>query len=342
MRLSTRLALGAFALTLLLSLYPFVGWRHTGVAWWIFLIGGMPRVVPVTDLIGNVLAYVPLSALVCLAWREAFGPRLAIAGALLLCSAMSLGMEALQNYLPTRVPSNIDFAANVSGACVGILVEWRWGHWLSGGGRVDRAWLRLRANGRAQEAGLVVLGLWVLTQWSPQYVPFAIGSIRQLLDIDGPARFSAERFALFETVIVTAGVLAAGLVTALMLRRRRHQAAIAVILFGLIAKGVGMTLLGTATFGWATPGVLRGLAMGVVLLLLLAGLRPDLQRVVMSSSLMVAVAVANLIPDNPYQLPSLPAFPAAQWLNLDGLSRLANALWPVVAMSWLLNLKTER
>ena len=342
MRLSTRLALAAFVLTVLVSLYPLAGWRDSGVVWWSFLAAGIPRVVPGVDLLGNILAYVPLSALTCLALRESFGLRLAIVGSLLLCATLSLSMEALQNFLPMRVPSNIDFAANVVGTCLGIMAELRWGHWLGEGGRLDRAWLRLRANGRAQEAGLAVLGLWVLTQWSPHCVPFALGSVRQLLDIAGPAQFSVERFAIFETVIVTAGMLAAGLVAALMLRRRRLQAAMSVVVLGLLTKGVGMTLLGTATLGWATPGVLRGLVIGVVLLAAFSGLRPALQRVVMCICVMVVVAVANLIPDNPYQLPSLPAFPAAQWLNLDGLSRLVNALWPVLALSWLVNLKTER
>lgn len=348
MRLSARLALGAIFLTIYISLYPFTGWRDAGTPWWGFLASPLPRVVTPVDLLGNVLAYVPIGILGVMALREKLGLRFVVWIVLIGGVGLSLALEAVQNFLPSRVPSNLDWASNSFGAAVGVFLGARWGHGFVTGGRFERSWQRLRSEGRAQEVGIAVLVLWWLAQWSPDGVLFRIGALRQMAGIAGPADFSAERFLVFETVTVVSGALAAGLLAALMLRRHRRSAAFWVLAAGLAIKSAGQALLGSgsnfnlgAALSWLTPGAARGLALSLLLLLILATLRPGLQRALAAFCLLLATALSNLIPDNPYRLPALPGFPAAQWLNLDGLSRLAGVLWPFVALSWLMNLRTK-
>ena len=348
MRLSARLALGAIFLAIYISLYPFTDWRDAGTPWWGFLAAPLPRVITPVDLLGNTLAYIPIGLLGVMALRERLGLRFAALVVLLGGSGLSLTMETVQNYLPSRVPSNLDLASNVIGTAIGIFLGTRWGHGFVVGGRFERGWQRLRSEGRAQEIGIAVLVLWWLAQWSPDGVLFRIGALRQMAGIPGPAEFSADRFLLFETVTVVSGALAAGLLAALMLRRHRRSAAFWVLAAGLAIKSAGQALLGSGSnfslagaLSWLTPGAARGLALSLVLLLIFATLRPSLQRVVAAFCLLLATALSNLIPDNPYRLPALPGFPAAQWLNFDGLSRLAGVLWPFVALSWLMNLRTK-
>src|SRR5512137_2866494 len=117
---SSPLARGACAVYALLVLYsglaPWSGWRDLGVGPLAYLTAPVPRHLTTFDLIVNVLGYVPLGALVVLALhpgtRGALAVLLALVGGLLLSGTI----EALQTYLPSRVPSNIDLATNTLGA----------------------------------------------------------------------------------------------------------------------------------------------------------------------------------------------------------------------------------
>jgi hypothetical protein len=234
--------------------------------------------------------------------------------------------------------------ANSFGALVGSLFALRWGYLVGSGGILLRRWQRVRDEGRAQEAGIAVLGLWCLAQWSPRTPLFGFGGMRQMLGIEAPGAFSVERFVIFESLAVAAGTLAAGLVAASLLRRYRRTLAVAVLVIGMLIKTVGVMLLDGPSdlLAWASPGALRGMAVGITLLLVCAGFHGGLRNAIAASAILLATGVNNLIPDNPYLLPELPAFPAAQWLNFDGLSRLSAVIWPFVALSWLMAARKER
>ncbi|HEY1221047.1 MAG TPA: VanZ family protein, partial [Bryobacteraceae bacterium] len=73
------------------------------------------------DVVINVLLYMPLGAVACLAWLPRF-PRAAAAAATAFGFALSLSMELLQNYVPGRVTSLSDLATNTLGAAAGALL----------------------------------------------------------------------------------------------------------------------------------------------------------------------------------------------------------------------------
>ena len=120
------LALAYAALFVYASLYPFSGWRDQGVSPWEFLDSPFPRYWTAFDFAANTLGYAPLGFLLALSFlRRGWMPGLprsnpaAILVAMLASGLLALCMEALQTYLPARVPSNIDFALNVLGALLG-------------------------------------------------------------------------------------------------------------------------------------------------------------------------------------------------------------------------------
>lgn len=341
MRLAARLALAVAAVTVVVSLFPFAAWRPPAAPWWSFVFAPLPRVLTPIDLVGNVLAYVPLGALALFALRPALGIGGAVPAALAGGVLLSLALEVAQNFLPGRVPSNVDVLCNALGTALGIFIGIRWRHRVERGGTLHYAWQQLRAEGQAQESGLAVLAVWWLAQWSPGALPLQVGAWREAFDWPALAPFSVDAFIDFEAAIVVAGALAGGLCAALMLRRHRRRTALLTVLAALVVKGAGMALMGAGAFVWLTPGTLRGLAVGAVLLLALATLRPGLQRMAAVMSVLIVLLLTNFAPDNPYHLPSLPGWPASQWLNLDGLSRLAGLIWPFIALAWLARLRTE-
>ena len=113
-----------FALVVYASLYPFAGWRipvSASAAEWLVL--PWPRRWTAFDAVSNLLGYLPLGTLGFIVARQhgrAFAGSMAaaVAGGALL----SLAMEELQNFLPQRVPSRMDWALNIAGTALGALV----------------------------------------------------------------------------------------------------------------------------------------------------------------------------------------------------------------------------
>ena len=79
--------------------------------------------VPAPDAIGNIALYIPLGFLahIVLRRRIAFGFLRALA-TLMFAAALSLGLEWIQGYSPTRVSSLIDVVANLIGAGIGLVI----------------------------------------------------------------------------------------------------------------------------------------------------------------------------------------------------------------------------
>ncbi|MEA3091173.1 MAG: hypothetical protein QOJ04_2515, partial [Caballeronia sp.] len=116
----SRQALAAYAILVVYgSLYPFSGWRTLGIGPFAYLTDPLPQYLTAFDVITNVLGYMPFGALAVLAlyprWRGALAAGVAFIGG----AVLSGSMEAVQTYLPTRVASNLDLAANALGALLG-------------------------------------------------------------------------------------------------------------------------------------------------------------------------------------------------------------------------------
>src|SRR6266705_2082011 len=103
------------------SLHPFSGWRDQGVPQFAFLTARFPRPYLPFDLAANLLGYMPLGFLAVLAAHPILRGRAAFAFAVLCALALSLALESLQLYLPTRTSSNLDLFANTAGGIIGAL-----------------------------------------------------------------------------------------------------------------------------------------------------------------------------------------------------------------------------
>ncbi|MEY4712471.1 MAG: hypothetical protein RIS88_1921, partial [Pseudomonadota bacterium] len=178
------LAQAYVALIAYASLYPFEGWRIQGIPPWAFLWSPWPRYWTGFDVLANIAGYAPLGFLLTLAIlrRRAErppAPALALAGATLASAALAFTMEALQTYLPSRVPSNVDFGLNAAGALGGALLagglEW--------GGAIER-WSRFRERWFVRDArgALVLLALWPFALLFPAAVPLGLGQVLQRLE----------------------------------------------------------------------------------------------------------------------------------------------------------------
>jgi len=116
----------------------------------------------------------------------------------------------------------------------------------------------------------------------------------------------------------------------------------ALIITALSVKSFSlMLLMSTAGLAWATPASLAGLTIGTLLWLTAARLPARFRQALAALSLMLATALVNLAPENPYYAAILQVWQQGHFLNFNGLTRLTSALWPFLALPWLMLLRQE-
>ena len=149
------------------SLYPFSGWHTPPDGVWEFVTAPWSRYVSRSDIITNILVYLPFGVLVARSLRYRCTPIAAFMLALCVGALLSFSMESLQAFLPLRVSSRLDWLLNglgtLLGALLAALVQARWAPL--------RALVMLRHRwflpGHTAELGLTVLGMWTLAQLIP-------------------------------------------------------------------------------------------------------------------------------------------------------------------------------
>ncbi len=334
-----RLALGYALLIVYASLYPLTGWRDSGVPLFDYLGGSWPRYFTGFDLFINVLGYVPLGLLSYAALQGQRGSMPKSIAWIIACVAgasLSLAMETLQNFLPSRIPSNLDLFCNSLGALLGAgLARWLQPRLLDVG---SLGHFRRRQFAHGADAGLVLLALWLLTQLEPNTLLFGTGDVRRLIELPAAQSFSPDGFRSIEATVVGTATLAVGLLAAQLPRQPRFSFLALTLAMGLLVKTISLALVTqpSLALAWATESNLIGLSVGLTLLWLARRLVPPTQSALAAVSLLIATVMVNLAPDNPYLDQMQQVWNPGQFLNFHGLTQFTASLWPFLALPWLM------
>jgi len=337
----TRYLLFAYALLIIYaSLHPFSGWRDQGVSKFAFLAGALPRYITAFDLVTNFAAYLPLGFFALLALHPRLRGALALAAAGVAGCFLSLALEALQTYLPSRIPSNLDLATNGLGAFAGAGLALRFGVGLLSGGRIHALRHRWFLAGGQYDLGLVLLALWLFTQLNPETLLFGNGDLRDLIEHPPAALHPAEVFIQMEAAVAACNLIAVGLfLSGLTQNDRPLRRLLLALLAGALALktlAVGVLLKAQNVFAWLTPGAVVGLACGAGVLMLVMAL-PRVARLALAGLLLMAATVlVNLAPANPYLANALQQWPQSYFLNFNGVTHLVSLAWPFVALFYLM------
>ena len=350
-----RAALLAYLLLIVYaSWYPFSGWRDNGLPPLSFLNTTMQRYWTGFDVMVNVIGYVPLGVLLVLSLLPRIRGVWAVLVAALLGLLVSGGMETVQTYLPSRVPSNLDFVTNAAGAFLGALIGT-----LGARSYLNRSKLyQLRQRWFASHAsqGLVLLALWPLAQVYPISYMFGHGQLLPIFsewlsswfdaDIDlvtmlrPGAAMSVEQYWLSETIITACGMTGAVL-TMLCLTRRgapRLLLIVGMLATALMTKALASSLFFSPdnAFVWITPGAQGGFLIGLIMLAGLAFAPATAQRRLAMVCLVLSLLVVNTIPVNPYFMSTLQGWVQGKFLNFNGAAQILTLLWPFFAIWFLL------
>jgi len=319
------------------------GWQDKGLPIFDYLIAPWPKYFEPAEIIVNLIGYMPLGLVVISALPRRWSWKKRVAVTVLCAMLFSFCMETAQNFLPTRISSNVDLAANTFGAFLGALVGARWGAAIFAPGRGLARWREriIADDGLAGDVALILIVLWVFVQLTPDQLLFAGGELRRLLDIAPPLPFEPGRLIVFETAQTASMMLAVGLFARCTLRTPGPM-----LIVALLALGMGARLVGSASFFvpssplvWLTPGVQYGVFVGAALLAIALRLPRVAQHALAGASLLMASVLINMMPESPYFLRNISGGPViirrANYPNFYALCRLIAAVWPFVALAYL-------
>ncbi len=343
------------ALIVYASLAPWSGWRDLGVSPWAFLTAPLPRYITGFDVAVNVAGYAPFGAIGVLALHPRLRGARAVLVAALAGVLLSAGIEALQTYLPRRIASNVDFAANGAGAALGALVAAPFAEALMDRGRLAQ----LRAQWFAPDAttALLLLACWPLAQIHAGPMLFGLGEAQSTLDAVagffgvaaprlGRAGFGPAEFVLAEAIVTASAVLGAGLTLAAVAVPRAPRAALALawVIVALAARALAYAVqFGPEhAFAWVTPGAVGGLALGSLALVVASAGPPRAQSRLALLAVVVLLAAVNVVPDNPYHANWLQGWQPGRLAHFSAAAAWIAALWPYALLLWLLGRSIRR
>ncbi len=355
-----RQALAVYAaLIVYASLSPFSGWRSLGVGPFDYVLAPMPRYVTAFDVVTNLLGYLPFGALAVLAQYPRWRGARAVLAAGLLGALLSAAMEALQTYLPARVSSNLDLAANAGGAFAGaLLVAPVAGALIERGllRRVRDAWFDAEAS-----TPLILAALWPFAVLFPSPWLYGLGdwpaalwaradASRRgaLLDWLPPAWQVAswpERLdgwlsaSGWDALVAGLGLAGALLLASLAMRpeapRVRLLAAYAALALGLKAAAAYWQARGGLRFEWAAPGAWLGMALALAAAWLALPLGRPARVGLATLALAAAVVLVNLLPVDPFFEYTLSDWRQGRYVHFNGIAHWLAWSWPYAALLWL-------
>lgn len=332
------------------SLYPMTGWHDAISPPLSYLNLTPPRYWTLFDVVTNIIAYLPLGCLVVFASYPRLQRWSALVLAILIGSLVSGSIEALQSYLPNRVPSNLDLFSNIIGTLLGALFAW----WQTRA-FLDHGYLHLmRKRWFVPQAsrGLLSLGLWPLAQLSPQAYLFGHGQVTPVISdllsdlIESPVDLialahrgkdlSVEQYWLAETIITASGLCGAVLSMLWMLRPAapRLWLMVGLVFSCLTIKSLATALVFTPEHAllWLTPGAQGGLLIGVLMLAGLSFAPAIAQRRLAALTLLLSLVVVNLVPVNHYFNASVQAWVQGKFINFNGAAQAMALAWPFLAV----------
>ncbi len=318
------------------TLYPLSGWATPDGSPWALLLGARGRHASRSDIVTNVLVYIPFGLLLAQGFvrRTAFPitlPLAASAGGLL-----SIALELLQAYLPSRVPSILDVVFNTSGAFIGAALaaalspDTLHGRWL----RTLRQ--EYIAPGALPLLGLFTALLWAVSQLTPFVPSLDVGNLRHGLKLLWHALNGTLPLDTVEIFVYALNIAGLGLLAATVLRSNTHKLWLFVAFVATI-------------LAFKVPVVSRQLSLeavsgalvGLVALWLLKEKQHRGRAHVLAALFLVAALVTDALHPSGGGFPNIGSI---NWIpfrshlsdNLIGLMDIAASTWPFFGLSYLM------
>lgn len=336
-RLRTLLTIGYVLFIVYASLSPFSGWRDQGLDFFAVLEAPLLLTYTTFDALLNLLSYLPLGLLLGLTLRARMGALPSLFFSLCLGVLLSVGMEYLQMYLPTRISSNMDILSNSTGALAGALLAMSISPWSGLFIRLARWRSYLFHHGREMDYGLAILALWIFGQINPSLPMLGNVFISEVARQPFVA-LPPSPFDWWESGAVALNLLMLGALLLTLLRRPRNAITVLLVVLSMVALAKFVTaailLKSWALLLWINSEAVFGMMVGM-LMLLVAMLMP--RAVTICSGAAIAViylVIVNFVFDS--NIPAA-AMPIYHWhyghlLNYNGLAQTITLIFPLLLL----------
>jgi VanZ family protein len=335
------------------SLYPFDQWRVQGIAPWVYLTAPLPQYWTWFDVGSNVLGYAPLGFLLALALHRTHRQWPVVALATVLAAALSMSLEAIQMFLPVRVPSNVDAALNTAGALAGAVLAraMAWAGLLARWGRFRDRWFVADASG-----AIALLAIWPVALLFPAPVSFGLGHVLERVEAalalmlqDTPIlEWLPWRevelqplLPISEVLCVAIGLLLPTLLAFGVLRQWRQRVVVAVAVvvvgFGASALSAGLTYGPAHTWGWVSNEVWAGLVVAAIGMLALSFCSARVCWVLALAALVWQLSLLNNASTDAYFALTLQTWEQGRFIRFHGLSQWLGWLWPYALLLYLIH-----
>ncbi len=325
------IGLGYVLLIIYASIYPYNFNVNVGAGVLDWVTAPIPKYITSFDVFTNILGYAPLGFFTVFAVYPRLKLYKALIVAMLLGALLSGILESLQTWLGTRIPSNVDWFANVGGATLGALLAMPLDpKWLSGSGFQRRRieWFGFRTSGIL----LVLAFPW--SQIYPQQAWLAMGDwgFVWLIPIIQNTSFN---FAAIEMITTMLAWLGAGLCISLSMKSvaPKLKILLSILLMTIIFKALfsGMQFGIDKSFSWLTAPAFWGMIFSSILLAGLMQLKRSWQYGLAILSLGLMIFLVNVFPKNPYYLVTIQEWRQGRLIHFNHLMAWLAWIWPIGA-----------
>jgi VanZ family protein len=321
------------------SLSPFAGWQEQGLDYLEVLSSPFRQTYTAFDAIINCLAYLPLGMLLALTLRTYVAGWRSLVITVLVAMSLSLMLEYLQMYLPSRISSNADVLTNALGALMGgvlvlVIAPMQWF------AKITQWRIDLFQRGQGVDLGLALLMLWVFAQINP-----TLPMLGNVFITEASHRiFVAMPEAPFDpwaSIAVALNLLMIGLLLQTLLRVRRDAAiALMIVLCAVaLAKFVAAAVLlkSWALMLWLNSEAMLGIVVGILVLWAMHSLPRVALLWVTALSALAYLALALWVLDGgtPSAAMRLYHWRYGHLLNYNGMSQIVSGVFPLLLMVYL-------
>ena len=314
-----------------LTPFNFAFGTHLFPSLWIY--APIPKYIPTFDVVSNIIGYLPFGFLMIFSLYPRFLKWHAFLVSIFMGGIFSGLLESLQTYLPTRIPSTIDWYSNIIGVLVGALFALPLSpQWLSGN-KAER--VRESIFGSHQGFFLLMV-LCPLAQIYPQNAWLGMGDLGFLMTRISPYWELPLNNASQEILITFMATLCIGTIFLFGMKRSASPLKIigSLIIFMIILK----VFISQFQFGqsgastWWSMSVLIGVTLGYASTFLIQFFPRNILWAISLFSLLLLVMMVNTLPYNPYFFVLLEQLPQGKMRHLNGLFEWISIIWPFLAL----------
>ncbi|MEK7811810.1 MAG: VanZ family protein [Pseudomonadota bacterium] len=336
-RLRTLLAMGYALFIVYASLSPFVGWRELGLNFTDVLRAPLRLTYTHFDATANMLAYLPFGLLVSLALRRNFGLVTSLLAGCTTGIVLSVGMEYLQMYLPTRISSNMDILSNSIGAFLGAILAVSIASWTHLSSRIERWRSHVFHHGKEMDYGLALLALWMFGQINPSLPMLGNVFIGELAR-QPFATLPVEPFDGWEAFAVALNLLMIGTLMLTLLRIPHKVISALLVVLSVVAAikffTAAVLLKSWALLLWINSEAVLGVLLGMVALFVM--LRWSRNTIIKSGAAITLsyLVIINFVFGNnsPAAAKTIYQWHYVHLLNYNGLAQTIAFIFPALLL----------